>query len=307
MIWPLLLTPAALLAAPVLLTPLRERLTPRELAPAGRFVTIDGHEIHFSDTGPDTAPAVMLVHGFAASTFTWRAQIAALCAAGYRAIAVDLLGYGASARPASAVYATDQQARVVLGVADALAVPQFALVGHSFGGRVALQLALLAPERVTALVAICPEALALTRPPIGALTALPLVGQALSFYLLAPGLVSTGLRALSVRHEWLTAEAAAGYAAPLTVRGTAMAQVWQARSPKDGSMPVPTALEQITCPTLLLWGDRDTVFPVDDGRQLAQRMPAARLEVFHDVGHLPHEECADAVSTALLTWLATLR
>ncbi|HMO57863.1 MAG TPA: alpha/beta fold hydrolase [Roseiflexaceae bacterium] len=300
---PLLLAPAALLAAPLLLTPLRERLTPRELVPAGRFVTVGGYELHYTDEGSPDAPVILCIHGFAASTFTWRAQRHALTAAGWRVIALDLLGYGASARPMAAVYTTRTQADMALGLLDALGIDQAHLAGHSFGARVALQCAMIAPQRIRSLVVICPEAFAAQRPPIGALAALPLVGQALAFYTLAPPLVGLGLRSMSRRYTWLTAEAIAGYAAPLMVRGSAMAQVWQARSPKDGIPAVPAGLATITCPTLVIWGADDPVFPADHGRQLAALLPAAQLVILPDTGHLPHEEEAEPVSHAMLAFL----
>jgi pimeloyl-ACP methyl ester carboxylesterase len=300
---PLLLASAALLGAPLLLTPLRERLAPRDLRPGGMFARLGAYEAHYTDEGPADGPPVLLIHGFAASTFGWRAQRQALVAAGFRTIAIDLLGYGASARPMAPMYATRDQSNLALALLDALGIASAHLVGHSFGGRVALQCAMVAPERVRSLTAICPEALATGRPPVAGLTALPVFGQALAFYTLAPPLVGVGLRSLTRRHAWLTPEVIDGYAAPLMVRGTAMAQVWQARSPKDGDPPVPQQLGAVRRPTLLIWGGDDPVFPVADGEKLLALLPDARLVKLSDTGHLPHEECAADVSAAILQFL----
>lgn len=289
-------TSSSLLDNLIAFTPLRERLTPREFAGDDRFVRFRDYDIHYSDDGPREAPAVLFIHGFAAWAFTWRAQRRTLVEAGYRAIAVDQLGYGASDRPMAPVYSTHAQASAHLAVLDALGIGQALLVGHSFGARVALQLAITAPERVRSIVAICPEAFATERPPIGKLTAIPILGDALAFVTLSPPLVPVGLRALSKNKAWVTEEAAAGYAAPLAVKGTAAAQVWQARSPKDGPQPVPQNLAAVRQPTLLLWGADDSVFPASDGQRLARILPEAQLRVLPDVGHLPHEEAAEEVS-----------
>lgn len=293
----------AALLAPLALTPLREQLHPAELPGVQHFVRVGEYDLHYTDEGPRDAPVALLVHGFAAWAFAWRSQRAALVAAGRRVVTIDLIGYGASPRPAAPVYSTYDQAQLLLQALDVLGVGPFDVVGHSFGGRVAFQIALLAPQRVRRIVAICPEAFTVGRPPIAALARLPLIGQALAYYILAPSLVGVGLRSLSKRHEWLTDEVIAGYAAPLYVRGTAVAQVWQARSPKDGPLPVPENLASIRPPTLLLWGDSDTVFPLDEGRRLERILPDARLIVYDRTGHLPYEERAAEVNAAVVGFL----
>ena len=285
------------------LAPLRERLNLREFAGDDQFVWVNGYAIHYADDGPREAPAVVLIHGFASSIFTWRHTKAALLAAGYRVIAVDQLGSGASARPAEPIYTTQTQAEMVVGVLDALGVRRAHFVGHSFGGRVAMQIALLAPERVQSLVAIAPEAFATARPAIARWVRLPIAGYILAFYSTSPLLVRPGLQFVSSGKAWITNEVVKGYAAPLYVRGSALAQVWQARSPKDGQKPVPHNLNAITPPTLLLWGENDPIFPADDGVKLARILPAATLHLFQNTGHIVHEECVEQTNHAILGFL----
>ena len=304
LIVPLLL--GAVLFGAYLLTPLRERLSPREFAGGGHFAQVGGYAIHYQDDGPADAPVVLLAHGFGASLFTWRAQRRALLAAGFRVIATDQLGAGASERATGPVYTTQLQAALLLGVLDSLGVEAAAVLGHSYGGRVAMQLALDAPARVRALALIAPEAYATARPPIARVVELPLLGYALSFYATAPRLVRPGLQMVSRSRAWLTDAAVQGYAAPAAVRGSTLAQIWHARSPKDrpGEPPVPARLAQITPRTLIVWGERDPVFPAADGQRLAATLPHATLQILPGAGHLPHEEQPDAVNAALLEFLA---
>lgn len=294
-------------AGAYVLTPLREKLNLREYAGDDHFAWVDGYAVHYTDDGPPDGPAVVLLHGFAASTFTWRKVKAALLGAGYRVIATDQLGYGASARPAEPVYTTEMQARSVLGVLDALGVQRAHFVGHSFGGRVALQIALLAPERAGALVVLAPEAFAVERPGIARWVRAPFFGYVLAFYSTSPLLVGSGLRLVSKIKTWVTHDAARGYAAPLRVRGSALAQVWQARSPKDGAKPVPANLSAIAHPTLAVWGSDDAIFPAADGERLAAALPNASLHLVPGAGHLVHEECPDAVIEAALGFLSSAR
>lgn len=304
LIVPLLLFAGLLLGA-YLLTPRRERLSLREFAGDDRFVQVQGYAIHYQDDGPADAPTVVLVHGFGAWAFTWRAQRRALLAAGYRVITTDQIGYGASARPAGPVYTTELQATLLAGALDALGVRAAHFVGHSFGGRVAMQLALDDPARVRSLVVLAPEAFASMRPPIARLVDLPVLGYALAFYSTAPRLVRPGLRFVSKAHAWLTEDVVQGYAAPVAVRGTTLAQVWQARSPKDSdpARAVPARLRELGQRTLVIWGAADPVFPVADAHRLLGMLPNATLRVIEGSGHLPHEEYEPATTAAILEFL----
>lgn len=286
----------AMLWSAYLLTPLRERYNLREAAGNGSFAWVEGYALHYSDDGAVDAPAVVLIHGFASSMFTWRHVKAELLRAGYRVVAVDLLGYGASARPAEPVYSTEHQARLVLGLLDQLGIATASIVGHSFGGRVAMQMALLEPAHVRSLVLLAPEAFTIERPRESRWVRIPVLGYVLAFYSTSPLLVRPGLRFVTRKHSWITGMVVRGYAAPLYVRASALAQVWQARSPKDGHKPVPRHISEINVPTLVLWGERDPIFPAADAQRLAQQLPCAQVQIFPDVGHIPHEEvCAEVI------------
>jgi len=282
---------------------MRERLSPRELPGVQQFVRAGGYELHATDEGPRDGAVVVLVHGFASWAFSWRAQRRALADAGLRVVSVDQLGYGGSERVAAPVYDTQTQAETLLAALDVMDVGAAHIVGHSFGGRLALQLALRAPERVRSLFLICPEAFAETRPAVAGVVAAPVIGPALAYYSLAPLLVPIGLRSLSGSDRWLTREAREGYIAPLQVRGSVASQVWQARSPKDGALAVPRHLAAVRQPTYILWGTRDSVFPAGDGERLASILPNARLRLLEGVGHLPHEEQPDTVSAEIVAFI----
>ena len=88
--------------------------------------------------GPANGELVLLLHGFPETSYEWRAQLDALAAAGYRAVAPDQRGYTPGARPAELTeYAVDRLVDDVFGFADALGAKRFHLVGHDWGGFVA--------------------------------------------------------------------------------------------------------------------------------------------------------------------------
>ena len=303
----LLVVVDVIVALPYVLVRLRERFSPREFAQqydaGGDFLVVDGFDVHYTDEGPRDGIPVVLVHGFGAWTFAWRLQRIVLAQAGYRVIAFDELGYGASERPDGPVYSTDQQARVLTGVMDALNVRAAHLVGHSYGGRLAMLVAITAPERVLTLTGIDPEAFALGRPSVAVLLRLPIVGFSLAFYFTAPFLIRQFMKTVAKTLDWFTPAIERGYQAPLFVRGTAMAQVWQARSLKDGPIAIPKHLNRIIQPTLLIWGSDDGVFPASDGEKLLQVLPNARLHIIKDAGHVPNEEKPDELNQVLLDFL----
>lgn len=102
-------------------------------------------------------PLVLMIHGFPGLAYSWRHQMGPLAAAGYRAVAIDSLGYGGSDRPLDpALYTSERMQTYLLAVLDAFATEQAIIVGQDFGAQYAWNMAVRAPERVRALVATIP-------------------------------------------------------------------------------------------------------------------------------------------------------
>ncbi|NNF16476.1 MAG: alpha/beta hydrolase [Gammaproteobacteria bacterium] len=105
--------------------------------------------------GPETGPAVVLCHGFPELAYSWRFQIPALAAAGYRVLAPDMRGFGHSDRPASVSdYGLQDLCLDVTGVLDHFGITQSVVVGHDWGGAVAWALPLRHPDRVRGVAGI---------------------------------------------------------------------------------------------------------------------------------------------------------
>lgn len=103
-------------------------------------------------------PAVLLVHGFPGTSYSWRHQLPVLAAAGYRAVAVDLRGYGASDRPDAPFTSSEVVEADLLGVLDALGIAQAHVVGQDFGSMYAWNLAQRHPGRVLSVLGTVPFA-----------------------------------------------------------------------------------------------------------------------------------------------------
>ena len=118
-----------------------------------RMVRTNGIDMHIAEQG--TGKPVVLCHGFPELWYSWRHQLPALAAAGYRAIAPDQRGYGQTERPAAVdAYDIVQLTDDMLGLLDALGEEQAVFVGHDWGAPVVWNLALRAPERVAAVAAL---------------------------------------------------------------------------------------------------------------------------------------------------------
>ena len=122
--------------------------------PAGRRVSTNGIELVVHDAGK--GPVVVLLHGFPELAYSWRHQVRELISAGYRVVMPNQRGYGSSDAPDDPrAYSMRMLVADVVGVLDSCDVAEATIVGHDFGGMVAWNCSVYAPERVTSVVSLC--------------------------------------------------------------------------------------------------------------------------------------------------------
>lgn len=277
----------------------------------GTFYNAGDVQLFVQQAGAVDAPAVVLVGGIGMWSETWRATMTALADAGYHAVAVDLPPFGYSFRPPGGDYSTEAQARRLMALLQAMGLERAVLVGHSFAARAVVESALTAPERVAGLMLVSP-ALALQTPP-GADPGL-LVGTVLKWPVLRNAAVATvGTNPLAASHllahvtardEVLTGGRVAVFQQPLTVTGTTDATGrWLEHVVLSDERPAsrqPQRYRDLALPTVLLWGEQDTVTPLTQGQHLASLVAGATLVPLPRVGHLPQLEDPAAFNQALL-------
>jgi pimeloyl-ACP methyl ester carboxylesterase len=260
------------------------------------FARVDDTRVRYLDVGE--GPTVVLVHGFAASLDTWQPVIPEL-AKNHRVIALDLKGFGWSGRP-EGDYSPAAQAELVWSLLDELGVQETALVAHSWGSSVALQMALSRPEAVERIALYdawvydeqLPSFFVWAR--AGGLGELmfrlfynerPEDKIALAFY--DKGYVTQGL----VEHTRQMQERPGTMAAHLeAVRGQDYREVQK-------------RYKTIDAPVLLLWGREDKVTTLKTGERLLRDLPNARLEVYPRCGHFPMIEALSASTRDLADFL----
>ena len=247
---------------------------------------IDGLETFSSVQGQ--GEPVLLLHGWGASSQSL-AGIQEMLGATHRAVALDLPGFGWSERPPAA-WGTAEYARHVAGVMDALGIARAAVLGHSFGGRVAIRMAVEHARRVSRLLLVASAGI---RPPHGVryqvrvrtiklvrgLFGLPVWGR------FGPRLIARLTERVGSRD----------YRAAGAMRPTLVKLVNEDLAP---------LLPAIQAPTLILWGDRDEEVPRSAMDRMAGAIPGARMVVFQGAGHFPFQDAPEAFARELRAFIS---
>ena len=263
-------------------------------SPQLQYVTIHGHRRAYLKVG--SGPVVLLLHGLGCDHTTWAPVMESLSRR-YTVIAPDLLGHGSSDKP-RADYSVGGYANGMRDLLTVLGVDRATVVGHSFGGGVAMQFAYQFPERTDRLVLVAPGGLGPeVSPTIRAITT-PGFHQVMGLLTL-PGirqLGAAGLRALAgtgmrpARDLAEVADIFESFSDPRT--RTAIRHVVRAVVDWKGQIVTMTDRAYLTeaMPMCVVWGRNDMVIPVRHASNVAALAPKARVEVIPNAGHFPHKD-----------------
>jgi pimeloyl-ACP methyl ester carboxylesterase len=292
--------------------PLKNTQPVQSLADAdSEFIEINNISVHYKQMGSGE-PTFILLHGFGASTFSWREVMKPLSAYG-TVIAYDRPAFGLTERPleweGNNPYNQTSNIALLLGLMDALEIQEAVLVGNSAGGTLATAFTLAHPERVLALVEVdaavyqtipdSPLLYWLFNTPqmdhLGPLFARRLGSNAGEDFLQSAWYDPNELEAdPSIR---------SGYRKPLQAENWDRA-LWKytqaARSPDFINM-----LDQIDAPTLVITGDDDQIVLPEASRRLAEDIPGSVFKIIENCGHLPHEECPEGFMQIVIDFLDT--
>ena len=237
---------------------------------------------------------VLLIHGFGASTYTWR-HVAPELAKTHRVIAVDLKGFGQSDKPFDSRYSVFDQAELLAQLIVDKDLRNLTLVGHSFGGGIALLLALEANERlegrITKLVLLDSIAYPQNIPVFFRLLDVPLVSR-LGVSMIQPSVQTrVALRIAYFDDSKIDQDEVDAYAAPLRTAAGKHAIIYSARQiVPNGLAEISERYKTIELPTLILWCDHDRIVPLEVGLKLRRTLPNSTLRLVEDCGHMPQEE-----------------
>jgi pimeloyl-ACP methyl ester carboxylesterase len=267
-----------------------------------RFRTLDTECGRVSTFEAGSGEPIVLLHGLGATKAEFLPTVPAL-APGFRTIAIDLPGFGDSDKPFPAAYDARMFARWVAATFDALELDRAHLLGHSMGGRVALEVGMRTPDRIDKLVLMTPsmawlsapswaKPLKLVRPELGILQPAPKnfvegivkrVVPASDSHFVAPALDEFLRSYLTPRGR------VAFYAAARNIALEEPGEFW-------------AGLEALAPEALFIWGRRDGLVPIGFARHVRERLPAARhCEL--DCGHVPQLERPTQLHSAITRFL----
>lgn len=285
-----------------------DAIDPTQLADyGGAFVTVNGIDTYYVDSGDPDAPPILFIHGLFGSTRVWRLVIDDLNTAGYRTITYDRPGAGLSAKPLSADYSQPAHADHAAALLDALGIEQALIVGHSAGGNVAAHFALRHPERVTALALVDAAVLA-GGPPgfVGGIVAFPPITRWAQVALNAAFTRETlaeSLRGFYRDPSLVTEEVICEYWRAFETPGAFNGLIGLTRDAAPNRLSE-AQITQIGARTGVIWGMQDTITPVDQGQRLTALLLDAVWLPIDESGHQPMEEQPDVFIAALTSLLA---
>ncbi|KLO44617.1 hypothetical protein ABW17_07885 [Mycobacterium nebraskense] len=271
----------------------------KDEAPSLQFRTIHGYRRAFRVAG--SGPALLLIHGVGDKSTAWE-PVHAKLARRFTVIAPDLLGHGESEKP-RADYSLAAFANGMRDLLAALDIDRVTLVGHSFGGGVAMQFAYQYPQLVERIVLVSSggvaqevsmalrlaamplgsETLAMLRMP-GVMPAIRLFGRAMANVLGPNNLGHDVADVINLLEGFRDARALSAFARTL-------------RSVVDRRGQFVTMLDRSylaqPIPVQVIWGEDDFVIPVDHARIAHEALPGSRLEIFENSGHMPFKDDPD--------------
>lgn len=275
-----------------------------------RFVDLGGGlTVHLRDEGPRDAPVLMLLHGSNADLHTWELWTRALSGQ-FRIIRFDQIGHGLTGPNQSGGHGLDDMVAATEKVRAKLGIGRMALAGNSMGGAIAARYAMIHPEHLNALILVdaggAPQPAGRKgRGNIGfTLAATP--GVNLLMRSITPrALVERSLRQ-SVSNQAVVTDAAVDrYWELLRYPGNRAATAERFATPRK-TFTVQD-LAGIKTPTLILWGEEDKLISVAGARWYNAGVAGSKLRTYPGIGHLPHEEAAEATAAEVRAFLSPQR
>lgn len=260
------------------------------------FAEVDGATVHYQEFGDSSNPTLIMIHGYSASTHVWQTVAPMFAEKDFHIIAVDLLGFGYSDKPAWFDYRIQSQARMIMRFMNVLGIGRATLVGSSYGGAVAMMATLDYPERVEKLVLV--SAVINDEPtnhPLLKLVNLPGLGEVLTpFFVDSKVFLKHRMKTTfsKANQDLITRERINAVHRPLSAKDghnsiLQSARNWDANQIEDDA-------HLINQPTLIIWGEEDNVIPIRYGYKLNKEILNSRFVVLKNCGHIPSEEAPES-------------
>ena len=284
-----------------------DSLKARWAPPPSTFIAVEGMQIHIRDEGPRNDPTpLVLIHGTSASLHTWDGWVAGISKQ-RRVIRFDLPGFGLTGPAPDNDYSLQRYARFVAATLDALKLERVVLGGNSLGGQIAWATALTYPERIERLVLVDAAGYPFRSEsvPIGfRIARMPGLSRLMES-ILPRTMIESSVKNVYGNPAAVTPELVDRYYDLARREGNRRALVRRFQQNKPGELAdrIPT----LRLPVLILWGARDHLVPLENGRRFNRDIPGSQLKVFDDLGHVPQEEDPERTAEAVANFIAVSR
>lgn len=248
-------------------------------------------------------PPVLLLHGIPLSLVTWRHNIADL-AKHFTVVALDLKGFGRSEK-SEGDYSPEGHIRAIRQVLDSLGISNIYIVASSYACALAVHLAVTHPELVGKIVLINSVGCASSQHSLERLVRIGLVSTFIKLL----------LRSEAAGRILFASRLRKSYGSPKSYSNKLCTEYFNLLRHDHGEETFLSTLRQfdehnllplfptIQQDTLILWGNRDQILPIDNGYKIRSLIQHSRLEVLSGCGHLPHEEAPDKVNNLIINFL----
>ena len=277
----------------------RAELEKRYVASSPQMLDVNGLKVHYKETGPQAAPALLLMHGFGSSLQAWDDWSLKL-EQKYRVIRLDLPGFGLTGASPANDYSEEKDLAILTHFTDKLGLEKFSIIGHSMGGKMAWTLAATQPERVQALVLMAPDGFPEAKDIGTKPYEVPAV-TGLIKYFLPKYLVRKSIEPAFAEADALSDARVNRYYDMLRAPGV-RAAILERSNQTIYTDPVPR-LKAIKAPTLLIWGEQDQMIPSTNAKSYASVLSNSTTVLVPKLGHLLQEEQPEKGLTAVMQFL----
>lgn len=293
---------------------LRENKSAEEVAPKeGKFIQTKYGKIFIQEKGSPKDNTILFIHGMGAWSELWKETMGAVAKEGFHVITVDFPPFGFSERPKLEELDSRTKAKRILSLLDALEIEKATIVGHSFGGGPVLHSALLVPERIQHLVLI--DIAADTeikntdtnsiKSTFHFLNFIHIKNPIIAATLTNPRLTGFLFKKFVFKENAITEERIKILQQPMELKGSTDYMgnfVEYLATYVDNSLAEDIQnSEPIQIPTLLIWGDKDTVTPMERGYFFNKFIQGSKLEIIKDTGHIPQIESPEEFQRILIS------
>ena len=263
---------------------------------------LNGIKAYYEESGE--GEPICLLHGFSASSYTWR-KIIPVLSKSFHVYALDLKGFGKSSKPVDGNYSIWAFVDWVKEFFEKIGIEQVNLAGHSLGGRISLLFAASYPERIKSLILINPAAYKPRKQPFFIKYAkMQFMIRFLLRGIIARNCVKKGLKKTYFNSSLITEEVIDNYLEPLRSpdgrRG--LTSVARAIHDEDIEMTIQN-YRKIYCPVSLIWGEDDTIFSIEMPNRLKNEIRNIEVNLIPECGHAPQEEKPETVCESITKFI----